>query len=153
MHFFIHSFNTSYLTNSYIIFILKMESVCKITILVIKMMVNSGLQKYLWNSSMQKPFYLLTRFEENHKFRNKNNCLPTWRKIRNSFFLPYCTWPNSPVRAKILSGLQFEVKMMFPPIDLYMISEKSIWKNSQIYFLSYKYSRNFTQPVILYNHD
>ena len=153
MHFFIHSFNTSYLTNSYIIFILKMESVCKITIFVIKMMVKSGLQKYFWNSSMQKPFYLLTRFEENHKFRNKNNRLPTWRKIRNSFFLPYCTWPNSPVRAKILSGLQFEGKNDVSPYK----SVPDYWKinleNSRIYFLSYKYSRTFTQPVILYNHD
>ena len=37
--------NTLYLTNSYIIFILKMESVNKITIFGLKMMVESGLEK------------------------------------------------------------------------------------------------------------
>ena len=36
---------TSYLTNSYIIFTLKMKSVSKITIYGYKMMVKSGLQK------------------------------------------------------------------------------------------------------------
>ena len=48
--------NTSYLNNSYIIFTLKMESVPKITIFGLKMMVKSGLEKYFWNSSMRKPF-------------------------------------------------------------------------------------------------
>ena len=33
-------------------------------------------------------FILLTSFEENHKFINKNDQLPAWRKIRNIFF-PY----------------------------------------------------------------
>ena len=40
-----HAFNTSYLTDSYIIFTLKMESVSKITIFGLKMMVKSGLEK------------------------------------------------------------------------------------------------------------
>merc|ERR1712008_66936 len=31
-------------------------------------------------------FILLTSFEENHNFSNKNNHLPAWRKIRNIFF-------------------------------------------------------------------
>ena len=38
-------FNTSYLTDSYIVFTLKMESVSKITIFGLKMMVKSGLEK------------------------------------------------------------------------------------------------------------
>ena len=37
--------NTSYLTNSYIVFTLKMESVYKITIFGLKIMVKSGLEK------------------------------------------------------------------------------------------------------------
>ena len=37
--------NTSYLTDSYIVFTLKMESVSKITIFGLKMMVKSGLEK------------------------------------------------------------------------------------------------------------
>ena len=46
-------------------------------------------------------FILLTSFEENHKFSNKNNNLPAWRKIRNSV---------TTVRAKILPLFQFEGK-------------------------------------------
>ena len=38
-------FNTSYLTDSYIVFTLKMESVSKNTIFGLKMMVKSGLEK------------------------------------------------------------------------------------------------------------
>ena len=37
--------NTSYLTDSYIIFTLKTESVSKITIFGLKMMVKSGIEK------------------------------------------------------------------------------------------------------------
>ena len=37
--------NTSYLTDSYIVFTLKMESLSKIKIFVLKMMVKSGLEK------------------------------------------------------------------------------------------------------------
>ena len=38
-------FNTSYLTDSYIVFTLKMESVSKNTFFGLKMMVKSGLEK------------------------------------------------------------------------------------------------------------
>ena len=38
-------FNTSYLTDSYIVFTLKIESVCKITIFGLKMMVKSSIEK------------------------------------------------------------------------------------------------------------
>ena len=43
-------FNTSYLTDSYIIFTLKMESVSKNTIFGLKMMVKSGLEKIILKS-------------------------------------------------------------------------------------------------------
>ena len=47
--------NTSYLTNSYIVFTLKMESVSKIKNFGLKMMVKSGLEKiFFWNSSMRQ---------------------------------------------------------------------------------------------------
>ena len=42
--------NTSYLTDSYIVFTLKMESVSKNTIFALKMMVKSGLEKNLFES-------------------------------------------------------------------------------------------------------
>ena len=47
--------NTSYFTDSYIVFSLKMKSVSKDTILGLKMMVKSGLQEYFWNFSMYFP--------------------------------------------------------------------------------------------------
>ena len=36
-------------------------------------------------------YILLTNFEENHKFSNKNNHLPAWRKIGNIFSRPLFT--------------------------------------------------------------
>ena len=43
-------FNTTYLTDSYIDFTLKMESVSKNTIFGLKMMVKSGLEKFILKS-------------------------------------------------------------------------------------------------------
>ena len=47
---FIKVLNTSYLTDSYIGFTLKMESVTKNTIFGLKMMVKSGLEKFILKS-------------------------------------------------------------------------------------------------------
>ena len=44
------SFNTSYLTDSYIVFTLNMESVTKSIIFGLKMMVKSGLEKFILKS-------------------------------------------------------------------------------------------------------
>ena len=44
------SFNSSYLTDSYIVFTLKMESVSKNTIFGLKMLVKSGLEKIFLKS-------------------------------------------------------------------------------------------------------
>ena len=44
------AFNTSYLTDSYIVFTLKMESVSKNTIFGLKMVVKSGLEKFVLKS-------------------------------------------------------------------------------------------------------
>ena len=56
-------------------------------------------------------FFLLTTFEENHKFSNKNNYFPEWKKIRN-IFLQYVLdlIYNLPVKAKFLSRFQLEGK-------------------------------------------
>ena len=40
--------NTTYLTDSYVVFTLKMESVSKNTIFGLKMMVKSGLEKFIF---------------------------------------------------------------------------------------------------------
>ena len=50
IYIYIHHFNTSYLTDSYIGFTLKMESVSKITILGLKIMVKSGLEENILKS-------------------------------------------------------------------------------------------------------
>ena len=92
------NFNTSYFTNSYFSFTLKLESrqnFCS------NMSIRSSTygKKYFWNSSMQKPFSC-------HSFY-----LLVLRKITNSVTkTTICTWPNWPVRAKILSRFQFEGK-------------------------------------------
>jgi hypothetical protein len=52
------SFNTSYLTDSYIVFTLKMESVSKITIFGLKMMVKSGVEKILLKFLHAKVIFL-----------------------------------------------------------------------------------------------
>jgi len=64
--------------------------------------------KFLHAGATFLKFILLTSFEENHKFINKNDQLPAWRKIGNIFFT-VCTW-HWPVGANILSGFQIEGK-------------------------------------------
>ena len=67
----VHTFNTSYLTDSYIRFTLKMESVSKNTILGLKMMVKSGLEKiFLKFLHAGDYFSLLHKSAQNHKFSN-----------------------------------------------------------------------------------
>ena len=72
-------------------------------------MVKKIFLKFLHAGAIFLKFILLTSFEENHKFINKNDQLPAWRKIGNIFFT-VCTWPNWPVGANILSGFQIEGK-------------------------------------------
>ena len=67
-------FNTSYLTDSYIIFTVKIESVSKNTIFGLKMMVKSGLGKiflkFLHALTMS---FLLLNFDQKYEFSKKNN--------------------------------------------------------------------------------
>ena len=53
------------------------------------MKVKSGLEKIflkiLHAEAIFFLFILLTSFEENHKFSNKNSHIPAWRKIGNIF--------------------------------------------------------------------
>ena len=72
--------NTSYLTDSYIIFTLKLKSVSKNTIFGPKMMVKSGLEKiFLKYLHFGDYFY---KSAQNHKLGNKNNYLPAWRDFK-----------------------------------------------------------------------
>ena len=78
-----------YLTDSYIVFTLKMISVSKTTIFSLKMMVKSGLK----NIFEIPPFYfiLLRSFSHNLKFSTKNNHLPAWRDFKINFCRPFFT--------------------------------------------------------------
>ena len=85
-------FNTSYLTESYIVFTLKMESVSKITIFGLKMMVKSGLEKIFLKFLHARDYFLLLRKSDpNHKFSNKNNYLPEWRDFKMNISRPLFT--------------------------------------------------------------
>ena len=79
--------NTSYLTDSYIIFTLKMESVSRITNFGLKTMVKSGL----------------------------NNHLPEWRKIKN-IFLPYVLDLIHLLEQQFCSDSIFRVKTMYESV-------------------------------------
>ena len=81
--------NTSYLTDSYIGFTLKIESVSKNTFFGLKMMVKSGLEK----KSFEIPpcegllFLLHNKSAQNHKFSNKNNYISSRiEEFQNTFF-------------------------------------------------------------------
>ena len=67
-----HIINTSYLTDSYVLFTLKMESVYKITIFGLKMMVKSGLEKMFLKLLHAE---VMRTFAQNCKFSNKNDLL------------------------------------------------------------------------------
>ena len=79
-------FNTSHLTNSYIVFTLKLESASKNTIFGLKMTVKSGLEKiFLKFLHAGDYFPLLHKSAQNHKFSNKNNYLLAWRDFKINF--------------------------------------------------------------------
>ena len=64
----------TFLTDSYIVFTLKMESVSKNTSVGLKMMVKSVLEKiFLKFLHAGDYFPLLLKSAQNHKFSNKNN--------------------------------------------------------------------------------
>ena len=84
------SFNMSYLTVSYIVFTLKMESVSKNTNFGLKMTVKSGLEKILLKSCQARDYFpLLHKSAQNHKFNNRNNYLPAWRDFKIFFFTTF----------------------------------------------------------------
>ena len=74
------------MTDSYIIFTLKMEPVSINTIFGPKMTVKSGVEKiFLKLIHAGDYFSLLHKSVQNHKFSNKNNYLPAWRDFKINF--------------------------------------------------------------------
>ena len=96
--------NTSYLTESYIVFTLKMESVSKNTIFGLKMMVKSGLEKiFLKFLHAGDYFSLLHKSVQNHKFSNKYNQF-RHRRISKKKFLDH--FSPSFLRTKLYFWIQ-----------------------------------------------
>ena len=82
----------SYLTDSYIIFTLKMESVSKNTIFGLKMIVKDGLENILLKYLHAGDYLsLLHKSVQDYKFSNKNNHLPARRDFKINFSRPLFT--------------------------------------------------------------
>ena len=95
----------SYLTESYIVFTLKMESVSKNTIFALKMMVKSGPEKiFLKFLHVGVYFPLLDQSAQNHIFSNENNYLLVWRDFKTHF-------------SRTLFTIIFRPKMVFLDTD------------------------------------
>jgi hypothetical protein len=63
-----------------------MESVSKNTIFGLKMMVKSGVGKFILKSHHAGNYFsLLHKRAQNYKFSNKNNYLPAWRSFKINF--------------------------------------------------------------------
>ena len=110
-------FNTSYLTDSYIVFTLKMESVSKNTIFGLKMMVKSGLEKiFLKFLHAGNYFPLLHKSGQNHKFSNENNYFPAWRDFKINFSKPLFTIIFRPKMVFLDTDSILRVKPMYESV-------------------------------------
>ena len=109
--------NTSYLTDSYIIFTLKRESVSKNTIFDLKMMVKCGLEKiFLKFLHAGDYFSLLHKSVQNHKFSNKNDHLPAWRDFKINFSRPLFTIIFRPKKVFLDTDSILRVKTMYESV-------------------------------------
>jgi hypothetical protein len=107
----------SCLTDSYIIFTLKMESVSKNTIFGLKMMVKSGLEKiFLKVLHAGDYFPLLHKSAQNHKFTNKNNYDPAWRDFKIIFSRPLFTIIFRPKIIFLYTDSILRVKLMYESV-------------------------------------
>ena len=88
-----------------------MESVSKITIFGLKMMMKSGLEKiFLKFLHAGDYFPLLHKSAQNHKFSNKNNHLPAWRDFKIIFSRPLFTTISRPKNGIFGYRFRFEGK-------------------------------------------
>ena len=125
--------NTSYLSDSYIIFTLKMESVWKNTIFGLKMMVKSSLEKiFLKFLHAGDYFSLLHKSVQNHKFSNKNNHLPSWRDFKMNFSRPLFTVIFRPKVAFLNTDSILRVKTMIEQLIYCVLSRTRPWGGALI---------------------
>ena len=107
----------SYLTDTYVVFTLKIESVSKNTIFGLKMMVKSGLEKiFLKFLHAGDYFPLLHKSAQNHKFSNKNNYLPAWRDFKINFSRPLFTIIFRPKIVLLDTDSILRVKTMYESV-------------------------------------
>ena len=111
------TFSTSYLTDSFIVFTLKMESASKNTIF------RSKYDGETW--SIKKPlkflhakdcFSLLHKSAQNKKFINKNIYLPAWRDIKTNFSRPLFTIISKPKMVFLNTDSILRVKIMYESV-------------------------------------
>jgi hypothetical protein len=109
--------NTSYLTDSYIVFTLKMESVSKNTIFGLKRMVKSGLEKiFLKFLHAGDYFPLLHKSAQSHKFSNKSNYLSAWRDSKMNFSRALFTIIFRPNMVFLVTDSILRVKTMYESV-------------------------------------
>ena len=109
--------NTSYLTDSCIIFTLKMESVSKTTIFGLRMMVKSGLEKIFFKFLHVGDYFpLLHKSAQNHKFSNKHNYLSAWRDFKINFSRPLFTIIFRPKMVFLVTDSILRVKPMYESV-------------------------------------
>ena len=78
------SLNTYYLTDLYIVFTLKMESVSKNIIFCLKMTVKSGLEKNILKFLHAQNYFFTYKKLQNCKFSNKKDLLFAWRDLKKN---------------------------------------------------------------------
>ena len=107
----------SYLTDSYIVFTLKMESVSKNMIFGLKMMVKSGLENFFLKFLHAGDYFpLLHKSAQNQKFSNKNNYLPAWRDFKINFSRPLFTIIFRPKMVFLDTDSILRVKPMYESV-------------------------------------
>ena len=94
-----------------------MESVSKITVFGLKIMVKSGLEKiFLKFLHAGDYFPLLHKSAQNHKFTNKNNYFPAWRDFKINFSRPLFTVIFWPKMVFLVTDSILKVKTMYKSV-------------------------------------
>ena len=94
-----------------------MESVTKNTIFGLKMMVKSGLEKFILKSLHAGDYFpLLHKSAQNHKFSNKNNYLPAWRDFKIDISRPLFTIIFRPKMVVSVTDSILRVKPMYESV-------------------------------------
>ena len=95
----------------------KIEYVTKNYIFGLKMMMKSGLEKFILKFLHARDyFHLLHESVQNHKFSNKNNYLPAWRDFKINFSRPLFTIIFRPKMVFLNTDSILRVKTMYESV-------------------------------------